>query len=68
MTRAITHGDLSIVTSDGTTLTDTTDLGLAWKWAEHENGEAWARMRYTQRHADVADALAALRTAYHEGA
>ena len=63
MTTALT-GDLSIVTSDGTTLTDSTDLGLAWKWAENEHGAAWKGMPYRERVLTVSDALAALRAAY----
>jgi hypothetical protein len=67
MTNAIT-GDLSIVTSNGTVLKDTTDLGLAWQWAESENGSEWADMDYIDRVLSVSDALGALRSSYAESA
>lgn len=57
-------GDLSIETSDGTVLTASNDLALAWKWAEHEWGAQWAVMPNWERNSNVADALAALRAAY----
>lgn len=56
-------GDLSIVTEDGTELTASSDLQLAWKWAEHEHGDYWQHMSYGRQCSDVADALAALREA-----
>lgn len=61
MSKAIT-GDLSLDLGNGTVLRDTTDLGLAWQWAEHVCGpELWARMGSAERNASVADALAELR-------
>lgn len=64
MSKAIT-GELSIKASDGAVLTDVTDLGLAWQWAEHEHGpEAWSALTVQQRNAEVAEALAALREAH----
>lgn len=60
-------GDLTITTEDGTILSASTDLGLAWKWAEHENGETWAGMPTSDRNASVAEALAELRRAAANG-
>lgn len=62
MSNAIT-GDLSITTQDGTVLEDTTDLGLAWKWAEHEHGADWASLSTLEKNRTVALALAELRRA-----
>lgn len=59
-------GDLSIEASDGTVLEAPNDVRLAWKWAEHENGVAWAAMGRRQQWSDVAAALAELRRAYGE--
>ena len=70
MTQAII-GELSIETSDGTTLTAGSDLQLAWLWAEkeHETRQpgSWAAMSYGSKCASVADALAELRRAYNQG-
>lgn len=66
MTRAIV-GDLSITTEDGTILEASTDLALAWKWAEHEHGAQWQAMTGAAQNASVSDALGALRAAYAEG-
>ena len=62
-------GDLTITTSDGTELHDVTDLGLAWKWAEHEVNAAadlpaWDVVPYGEQCGHVAAALTELRTAY----
>jgi hypothetical protein len=57
-------GELSIELEDGRILTDRTDLGLAWKWAEAEHGELWPKLRAAEQRAAVSDALAALRAAY----
>ena len=59
-------GDLSITLGDGTVLTDSTDLGLAWKWAEAMHGEDWATMPYGTRVAEAGEALTALREAYED--
>lgn len=53
----------SIRTADGTVLTSSTDLGLAWAWAEHESGDAWSGLLYSEQCRQVADALAELRRA-----
>lgn len=58
-------GELSI-DCDGAVLTASTDLQLAWKWAEHATGAEWAQLSYGRRCAHVADALAALRAAAAE--
>lgn len=60
-------GDLSITTKDGTILTASTDLALAWKWAEHEHGAEWEGMTQTARTLSVSDALGALRSAHANG-
>lgn len=60
-------GNLSIETSDGTVLTASNDLALAWKWAEHEIGARWAEMPTRERNWHVSEALGALRDAYHNG-
>lgn len=68
MSKAIT-GELSATLPDGTTLTDSTDLGLAWQVAEHMAGpEKWAAMSHTERNTDVADFLAMFRESYHGNA
>ena len=67
MSRAII-GSLSITTQDGTVLTATSDLALAWKWAEHEHGATeWGAMSQTARNVSVAEALGALREAHANG-
>lgn len=61
-------GDLTITLADGTQLTDSTDLGLAWRWAEHEYGtQGWADMKFSDKTQAAADALAAIRAAAAEG-
>ncbi|QAY64987.1 hypothetical protein ET495_17350 (plasmid) [Xylanimonas allomyrinae] len=61
-------GDLSLTLPDGTTLTGSTDLGLARQWAEHEHGAAaWAALTWTARNVETAAALAAVRAAAGEG-
>lgn len=60
-------GDLSIQTSDGTILTASNDLALAWKWAEHELGVRWEQLRYREQCWHVSEALGALRDAYGTG-
>lgn len=60
-------GELSL-DSEGTVLTATTDLQLAWKWAEHVIGERWAQLSCGQCCVHVADALSALRAAVDEDA
>ena len=62
-------GTLTINVGDDTVLTDTTDLGLAWQWAEHEvnanpDMPAWDGLTYAEKCQQVADALHALRVAY----
>ncbi len=59
-------GDLSIEVEDGTTLRASTDLSLAWKWAEQECGEEWDRMPWFEKNQAAAQALSALREAYEE--
>jgi len=55
-------GDLSIEMEDGTVLTSNTDLGLAWKWAEHVYGDKWATMMpLREQWPAVAEALEELR-------
>lgn len=66
MSKAIT-GDLSATLPDGTTLTDSTDLGLAWQVAEHMAGPNWATMSHTERNTDVAEFLAMFREAHAAG-
>jgi len=66
MSRAII-GSLSITTQDGTVLTATSDLALAWKWAEHEHGALWDAMSRADRNVSVAEALGALREAHANG-
>lgn len=56
-------GDLKITTADGTELTATNDLRLAWLWAEHELGTDWPTLTYGEQCAHVAEALAALHKA-----
>lgn len=57
-------GDLSITLTDGTTLTDRTDVGLARQWAEHEHGpQGWANLTLLRRNTETALALRALRHA-----
>lgn len=56
-------GDLEFVTEDGTVLKAPNDLRLAWLWAEHENGAAWATMTYGNKCADAGAALTELRRA-----
>jgi hypothetical protein len=41
--------DVTITTKDGTVLSATNDLELAWKWAEHNEGTHWAGMSYGDR-------------------
>lgn len=58
-------GNVSIYTTDGTTLTGSSDLDLAWQWAEYEHGpEAWQAMSYPAKVVTVRDALLELRRAY----
>lgn len=60
-------GDLSLTLADGTTLTDSTDVGLARQWAEHEHGPAaWAALTLGQQSTETAAALASLRQAHQE--
>lgn len=59
-------GDLSIEAGDGTTLRASTDLSLAWKWAQHECGLGWDHMSWNEKNQTVAEALSALREAYGE--
>lgn len=61
-------GDLSITLGDGTTLTATTDVGLARAWAEHEHGtELWRALRLGEQAREIAAALEALRSAHAVG-
>jgi hypothetical protein len=53
----------SITTTQGTTLTASDDVKLAWAWAEHASGDRWARLNYGQQCHLAADALAELRRA-----
>jgi hypothetical protein len=62
-------GEMSIVASDGTELTASSDLGLAWKWAPievdaHLGAGTWFRLPYAAQVRQVADALTELRRAY----
>lgn len=66
MSKAIT-GELSATLPDGTVLTDSTDLGLAWQVAEHMAGDDWKTMPLRVQHADVADFLAMFREAHAAG-
>lgn len=67
-------GELIITASTGATLTASSDIGLAWKWAETEvnasaaRGEckSWKDTPYGEQCAHVAEALAELRRAYRE--
>lgn len=56
-------GDVRIRLSDGTTLISTSDLGLAWAWAEHEKRDEWESMSHTAKAAEAAAALTAIRDA-----
>lgn len=56
-------GDVQIHLQDGTTLTSTSDLGLARAWAEHENSAKWESMSRADRGIEVAAALTAIRDA-----
>lgn len=57
-------GELSIEMSDGTVLTDRTDIGLAGQWAAHEYGpEKWAALTFGEKSRATAEALFALREA-----
>lgn len=56
-------GDVQIHLQDGTTLTSTSDLGLAWAWAQHENSAEWGSMSRMAKGAEVAAALTAIRDA-----
>lgn len=56
-------GDLTITAGDGTTLRASSDLRLAWQWAEHEHGDEWANLSYGEQCREVSAALAALREA-----
>jgi len=61
-------GDLTITLANGTQLTDSTDLGLARQWAEHEHGQGrWAAMSFSAKNQAITNALAAIRTAAAEG-
>jgi hypothetical protein len=57
-------GDLSAEMSDGTVLTASNDLRLAWLVAEHGYGRLWERMSRREQYIEVADALDSLRAAY----
>lgn len=62
-------GSLSINASTGETLTASSDLELAWKWAEVEVNAnpdlpGWDQTVYGERCAHVAAALAELQRAY----
>ncbi len=60
-------GNLTLTTDDGTVLHAGSDVALARQWAEHDNGpDAWAAMSRGQQSATVADALVAIRRAYHD--
>ena len=60
-------GDLSIELENGTVLTDRTDLGLARKWAEYENGPEWDGLTFVEQNVKISIALDALRKAYAAG-
>lgn len=62
-------GELSISVSGGVVLTASSDIGLAWLWAEHEVNAsadlpAWTDLPYARQCVFVADALFELRVAY----
>jgi hypothetical protein len=62
-------GELSIVTSDGATLTAGSDIALAWLWAEAEvnastDHPAWSDLPRGEQWGHVSEALAELRRAY----
>jgi hypothetical protein len=64
-------GDLSIVTSDGTVLRASTDIALAWLWAEAEvnastDYSAWSDVPRGEQWGHVSAALAELRRAYND--
>jgi len=62
-------GELSIVTSTGETLSASSDVALAWLWAEAEVNAspelpAWSDTARGDQWGHVSEALAALRRAY----
>lgn len=64
-------GELSIVTSDGTTLRASSDVALAWLWAEAEvnastEHPAWSDVPRGEQWGHVSAALAELRRAYND--
>ncbi len=42
-------GPCSISTEDRTELSAPSDVRLAWEWAAHEHGDAWAALSYGER-------------------
>ena len=56
-------GALSLTLADGTELTASTDVGLAREWCRAEYGTEWDGLTFGQQCSEIAEALAALRSA-----